>query len=136
MRIYMSGTTDGENFIPTEIFLSNDNCDDDLSPSENCVMLSGLECECSQEGKKWSSRWKGVDLVHEADFGEEFSKEYLLSLIYNRNLRLGNMNAYIDFTDEASVTVNEIYIVDSNDDYDKGTYLDASLLTKEIEFLA
>ena len=52
MRIYMSGTiSNGEAaaFLPQDLFFTSPECDDDLTPSENCIMLSAHLSECSTE---------------------------------------------------------------------------------------
>lgn len=122
MRIYMNGTLSKkqECFLPSAIYLANDKADDNDIASENCIQLEGLECECSHEGLEWSVRWKGVTLANEKEFDEDFTKEQVLALIKERNLKLANMDAYI--SNEAEVTVESISILDG--EWGTQTYLE------------
>lgn len=107
MRIYMSGTiSSGEsaNLLPTDLHFEG-------------IEISGIECECSTHGNTWESRWKGVDID-----GREVEKEEVLNLIKNKSFE--NLSGYVD--GKAKVTITSIYLLDSKEDYNEGTYLDTS----------
>lgn len=135
MRIYMSGTiSNGEaaKFLPQELFFTSPDCNDDLTPSESCIMLSAHLSECSTEDTHWSCRWKGVDLVNEKDHGEDFSLEELKGMFLARNLKLDNMNAYVDYEDgeEVFVTVEHLKICAGGKEW----VVNPDLLNDEISF--
>ena len=130
MRVYMSGKiTSGEaaHLLPCDIFFSNEDCDDNTVASENCLMLSGIECECSTNGNEWSARWKGVCAEFEKDTGEDISVEWIQNTIRKKNLKLSNMHAYADVP--SIVTVEEFMILDG--DWGTEVYFDAELSLKK-----
>lgn len=113
MRIYLSGTTDiaNTNILPSDIFFATEDCDETDRPSETCLMLSGIEVDCSHDGKRWDCRWKGVEAEYnDSNYGENITKEQILSIIKDKKMRLRNISDYLDFPDEGEVTVKVDYI--------------------------
>lgn len=134
MRLYLSGKiTSGEasHLLPIDIFFANSNCDDNTVASENCLMLSGIECECSTHGNEWSARWKEVRAEFEEDMDENIKSEWILNTIHENNLKLSNMNAYVDI-DPSIVTVEEVMLLDGA--WGTEVYLDKNLFSEEITF--
>lgn len=136
MRLYMSGTVStGEKakVMPTEIFFARKNCEDNLTPSKECLMLEGVYCECETENNEWHSRWKGVRVANEIDYEEEITAKKIFEIIKDRKLYLQNMNAYIDFQDKKDVYVKVTAI--QIEEADKTFKICEDLLEEEIEFV-
>ena len=97
MRIYLSGTTDiaNTNILPSDIFFATEDCDETDRPSETCLMLSGIEVEAE---------------YNDSNYGENITKEQILSIIKDKKMRLRNISDYLDFPDEGEVTVKVDYI--------------------------
>ena len=137
MRIYMNGTLSKkqDTFIPSALWLANDCAEDNDLPSEDCIYLEGLECECTKEGLKWSCRWKGVELTNEKEYGEDFDLADLLVMIKERKLKLANMDAYYDT--DVEVKVDSIMVLDG--DWGTEVYLEKDFgeefIQEEIEFI-
>ncbi len=134
MRIYMSGITDivNTNILPSDIFFATEDCDDTSVPSENCLMLSGIDVDCCHDGKRWDCRWKGVDAEYnDSDYGENITKDQILSIIKDKKMFLRNMSGYLDFLDEVNVKVNYIKIVDSTGESE----IPSNLLDELINFM-
>lgn len=134
MKIYLSGKITSGNashLLPADIFFANENCDDDTVASVNCLMLSGIECECSIQEYEWSARWKGVRAEFEEEMGEDISVEWILNTIHKNNLNISNMNAYVDIN-PSIVTVEKFILLDGN--WGTEVYLNKELLSKQIVF--
>lgn len=134
MRIYMTGTvTTGEasHLLPSDIYFTSEGRKEDVKPSEGCLMLSGMECECSVKGNIWSSRWKGVRAECEEDMGEICSAGWLLDLIQSRELTLSNMEAFVDIS-PSIVKVTSLTILSGH--WGTEIRLDPELLKNEILF--
>lgn len=139
MRIYMHGTlsTPQETFIPETLFFANKDVDDNTIPAENCICLECIECECSVKGLEWSSRWKGVTLISDVDYDEDYDlHENVIKPIRENNLMLSNMDAFFDT--DVNVKVDSIMILDG--DWGSEIYLEdmfgIDFLSEEIEFIA
>ena len=137
MRIYLGGTTDiaDTKLMAADIFFATDDCDDVGASTEDCLMLSGIEVDCCHNGKNWDCRWKGVEVeCGDSIYGEDITKEQILSIIKDKKMKLRNMSGYLDFPDgdEVNVKVDYIKIVDATGEVEIPT----ELLDEEINYIA
>lgn len=135
MKLYLSGnmSKELETFLPSTLWLSNEKCENNTEPNENYIRLEGVSCECTKDDKSgWSCRWKGVTLTNEKEYGEVFTKEFLLNLIKERNLTVTNMDAC--YSEDVEIEITSIMLLDG--EWGTETYLDKGLFSEKIEFIA
>ena len=123
MRIFMDGTLSEKQgcFLPCELWFATEDCEDNTIVSEDCLCLSGHECESSVDGTKFSCRWKGVSLIYVNDDGEEidtedFTYEEFINILKERNMTLQNMSA--NFDTDVDATITELMVCDADGDHD------------------
>lgn len=134
MRIYINGELDNnikkdDVFLLSSIHLSNDKCDDNTILSENCMILDGIECECSHENNTFSCRWKGVD-YYEHNNEQKVTVKDVIDRIVNDDLKVTNLSGYVD--GNVTVSIKSIII---EDNYFRTT-LHPMLFLEPIEFVS
>lgn len=136
MRLYMNGhfSVPQESFLPSALWLGNDDAEDTDVVSENCICLEGISCESITEDNEWSVRWKGVTLeTNDQEYDEDFSLDMLIELIKEKGLRVVNMLS--DFDEDVIVTIDEVEIEYWDGKEEKKFVFPKEMLTEEIEFI-
>lgn len=115
MRIYINGELNknlekDESFLISSIHFSNDKCDDNTIPSDDCMILDGIECECSHENNTFSCRWKGVD-YYEDNNEQRVTVKDVINRIVDNNLKVTNLSGNVD--GEVTVNITSIIIQDN-----------------------
>lgn len=125
MRIYFDVklSKPQKTFLPTAIFFARKDYEGDNDiPSNDVIMLEGLECESApfdkdKPSKEWSIRWKGVTMESDKNYDEDFTLEELMALIGDK--RLVNMEANLDH--DTIVNILGVTIYQNNEKYDIST---------------
>ena len=73
-----------------------------------------------------------MTLTNEKEYGEVFTKEFLLNLIKERNLTVTNMDAC--YSEDVEIEITSIMLLDG--EWGTETYLDKGLFSEKIEFIA
>ena len=109
MRVYLDGTltAEQETFLPVSLWFATEDCEDNLTVSETCISLEGIESESFIEGNEFSCRWKGVKLSMLDDNGEcittsDFTLKQFADI--TKNMRLVNMDVYFDKDTKCQIT--------------------------------
>lgn len=137
MRLYMNGhfSAPQSSFLPSTLWLANDEAEDTDIVSENCIQLDGISCESAIEGNEWSVRWKGVTLeTEDNDYDEDFSLDMLIALIKEKKLVVKNMLS--DYDDDVNVKIDDIKITYWNGKEEQEFVFPKEMLEEEIEFIA
>lgn len=142
MRIYANGTiSNGEesNFILTDLCFATEACEDTTMRGNDCLILSGETCECCVKGESWDARMKGVDVLYGddefddySDFlvnGKKYTAQEILEIILKKEMKLRNIEGYIELTEETYVKVDSITIVDGKGEIE----IPSALLNENID---
>lgn len=113
MKVYISGTFDTpvKTFIPTELYFSTEDCEDNSSINEKCFELSGQNCEAICEGLEFIARWKEANLSTPDVVYENVDVETVMKNIAGK--MINNINAIGDIG-FLKVKLTEVKIVDND----------------------